>query len=454
MQCEIDNISDPGIEDWLTKRLIGYPKNLLTTIVALVLAGRPVLLVGRHGLGKNSLCDLLSQTFYDNSWVAYDATKADLVNIAGLPDVRAMSKGKMNFVKHKNSLWDKRMACFHEITRATSEFSNWLLEVLEERTLYGEALALEAILATCNPATSYAGALELDDALLDRFAAIMVLPDFQDATPKLIAEIANVNLMPAEKELAQGSPTAPDPCAIRRNLRVARNQVLGNSQLTQLVVNWAGAVISALLLPNSDRFVTPRTWTQLARTLIDLSAYHLAVGRKLDQVSLLQLAEWAAHFCLKEKLKLDGPTLDRAVQNGRQVLQAWEAQSAPDAISRLGIGDLAERVDALIELGKISSSAADLGRIDALTRSLIRLLMQSNNHELVCGVWQSIDWLPSIQRDLEITTLADFISGIDQGLEPLPRQKNSTRSNNVAKLRKWAAKSANWEPHNRIRKAK
>jgi MoxR-like ATPase len=156
----------------------GYD-HLAPVLLGLVALGKHILLIGRHGTGKTRLARILASGIGDGSFAFFDATKDDLVAIAGIPDVTAMQDGVLRFVPHARTIWGKTTIVVDEITRATRENQNLWLEILEARTCFGLPLACRCIIATANP-TSYAAAFQLDEALLDRFHAVLPVPEFQE----------------------------------------------------------------------------------------------------------------------------------------------------------------------------------------------------------------------------------------------------------------------------------
>ena len=139
---------------------------------------RSFMLVGRHGTGKTRLARVLSSGYDREGFVFYDATKDDLISIAGMPDPDGLRSGRLDFVPHQRTIWGKSTIVVDEITRAGKESQNLWLEILEQRTCFGLDLAYRTLIATANP-ESYAAAFQLDEALLDRFYAVVPVPELQ-----------------------------------------------------------------------------------------------------------------------------------------------------------------------------------------------------------------------------------------------------------------------------------
>src|SRR5215475_2063978 len=164
----------------------GY-QDLEPIVVGLMAMNKSFILIGRHGTGKTRLARALSKGYGDKGFVFYDATKDDLISIAGIPDPESLKSGRLYFVPHERSIWDKSTIVVDEITRAGKESQNLWLEILEDRTCFGLPLAYRSIIATANP-ESYAAAFQLDEALLDRFHAVIPTPDMQEGVDAAVVQ--------------------------------------------------------------------------------------------------------------------------------------------------------------------------------------------------------------------------------------------------------------------------
>ena len=159
----------------LDRVVVGYDK-IEPVIMANVALGKNFILIGRHGTCKTTLARTLAQG-YGGPSVVYDATKNDIVSICGIPKTKALEEGRFEFAIGERTIWDKQLIVIDELGRATKENQNILLEILQERTCFGQKLEYKIVIATMNPET-YAASLRLDEALLDRFYAVLPVPDF------------------------------------------------------------------------------------------------------------------------------------------------------------------------------------------------------------------------------------------------------------------------------------
>ena len=249
----------------------------LEPVVLGLLAMRLHLLVtGRHGTGKTRLATVLSSGIGSDKFVAYDAPKDDLITVAGIPEIEGASDGPFTFRRHKRTIWDKQTILIDEITRAGRESQNLWLEILENRACFGEPLPYEALIATANP-ESYEAAFKLDEALLDRFHAVVPVPEFQvgvnasDVTSMIQLGASDPASLPSGTEIAE----------VLREIRTAHEQLLQEG-LDKKVENYLGALVEALFpaLPsNGEHYVSPRTYSrQLFQSILAIAAYFRASG--------------------------------------------------------------------------------------------------------------------------------------------------------------------------------
>ncbi len=175
---------------WLEKIGIYGMKNLENAILAGLVTGDPVLLIGTHGTAKTLLCRKLAEAL-DLNFFAYDASKALFEDLIGFPNPETISKGKVEYVPTSISIWDKEFILIDEISRARAEMQNKWLEIIRGRQVMGlKAEKLKYIFAAMNPPT-YSGANPLDEALAGRFAFIIKVPKADEMKADDIKKIIN-----------------------------------------------------------------------------------------------------------------------------------------------------------------------------------------------------------------------------------------------------------------------
>jgi hypothetical protein len=281
--------------------------------------GKSFMLIGRHGTGKTRIAKILSRGYGEKGFVFYDATKEDLISIAGIPDPDGLKSGKLRFVGHERSIWGKSTVVVDEITRAGKESQNLWLEILEERTCFGLPLAYRTLIATANP-ESYAAAFKLDDALLDRFHAVIPVPEMQrDVTRADVEQLVAMAL-----DDGQG----PTPEEIARAFVEIQNAhsslVKGGARRT--VQSYLSILVPDLLRLLKDHhgpFVSPRTYARnLPESMLAIAAYGTVIGVERP---LSFGAVQALRYALSTKLQIKPSLLEQLHKAADPALGGREA---------------------------------------------------------------------------------------------------------------------------------
>ena len=158
-------------------------------IIAGLVSGDPVLLIGRHGSAKTLLVNRLSQAL-GLKFIAYDASKALFDDVVGFPNPKSLSEGMIDYIPTPISIWDKEFILIDEISRATPSMQNKWLEIIRSRQLMGKQIPnLKYVFAAMNPPGEYTGAMPLDPALVGRFAFIIHIPEIYQIEPEEIKKI-------------------------------------------------------------------------------------------------------------------------------------------------------------------------------------------------------------------------------------------------------------------------
>ncbi len=153
-------------------------------ILAALVSGDPILLIGRSGTGKTFLLNTISEALalehrhYNASLISFD----DLVGFP-YPDE---AKASVRFLETPATVWGAESVLIDEINRCKPEHQNRLFSLVHERKIQGIALAsLRYRWAAMNPCTTdqsvaeeYLGAEPLDPALADRFAVVLDIGDW------------------------------------------------------------------------------------------------------------------------------------------------------------------------------------------------------------------------------------------------------------------------------------
>jgi MoxR-like ATPase len=155
-------------------------------ILAALVTGDPLLLIGRSGTGKTFLLNSISEALqlthrhYNASLLSFD----DLVGFPYPDDARTT----VRFLETPATVWSAESVLIDEINRCKPEHQNRLFSLVHERRIQGIALpSLQYRWAAMNPCVlddttgdSYAGVEPLDPALADRFALLVSVGDWSD----------------------------------------------------------------------------------------------------------------------------------------------------------------------------------------------------------------------------------------------------------------------------------
>lgn len=287
-------------------------------VVAMMAMNKSFMLIGRHGTGKTRLARALSLGYGAHGFAFYDATKDDLISIAGIPDPEAIKGGHLRFVPHERSIWDKSTVVVDEITRANKESQNLWLEILEERTCFGLPLAYRSVIATANP-ESYAAAFQLDEALLDRFHAVIPVPDHQDGVGAADVE-AMIRLA-----TRPGAPLDGEELArVFADIQRAHAELCAEGAQDK-IATYLGQLVPALLgilVQQGGPYLSPRTYARnLPEAILAIAAYHRVAG---TAEPLRRAAAEALRYAVATKAQLKPAMLEGLHQTSQQLLTVGE----------------------------------------------------------------------------------------------------------------------------------
>jgi len=183
-------------------------------VLAALITGDPLLLIGAHGTAKSYLLSRICQALgikwrhYNTSLLNYD----DLVGYP-LPD----KDGKLKFVQTPASIWGAEAVFLDEISRCRIDLQNKLFPIIHERRIQGiELPKLRYRWAAMNPPpnddndpldSEYLGSQPLDPALADRFAFVVETPGWADLDEQQRREVvtrSNASLEPSATESLRG----------------------------------------------------------------------------------------------------------------------------------------------------------------------------------------------------------------------------------------------------------
>ena len=320
-------------------------------ILAALVTGDPLLLIGSSGTGKTFLLNSISEALglehrhYNASLISFD----DLVGFP-YPDE---DKTAVKFLETPATVWGAESVLIDEISRCKPEHQNRLFSLVHERKIQGLALSkLKYRWAAMNPCTTdqsagedYLGAEPLDAALADRFAVILEVGDWDalsDADRHLVANPAGEGVVADDggrlrEELAGWQETfrerlsdCPSPiieyvCALTTALRDAgirlsprRARIITRTLLAAVIVE--GVSPEALNTKAGDR---------LFLTVVEASLPQRAWGATpdADQVAAAHRLAWDATLLQGADRWLHLFHLERALDRKARLL----IDSCPDA---------------------------------------------------------------------------------------------------------------------------
>ena len=155
--------------------IYGWPARDENLLLASLLTGDPLLLVGNHGCAKTHAAGKVAQAL-GKKFLAYDASKAMFEDILGFPNIHKLQQGEVEYVPSPVTVWDKEMILIDEISRSLPETANRWLEIIRSRKIMGFNTQVKWVWAAMNP-MSYSATNALDAALVGRFALFLYPPD-------------------------------------------------------------------------------------------------------------------------------------------------------------------------------------------------------------------------------------------------------------------------------------
>lgn len=288
----------------ITKVAHGW-EEIEPVIVAFVAARLTLMMRGLHGNAKTTVGKLLGHVFGDDTFRYYDCSKANLISMCGFPDTDKMRKGEQAFVPNNRSLIgsDKhpvKVILLDEITRTPKDASNQLLEVIEDKTIYGIPTGHEVLIATANP-ESYKGATKLDAALLDRFVACLPIPDFKEVSAEDVETMIQINI---EQEL---NPDYVKTIGLELKDLVDKvadkyNELVANVDVQARIGAYAANMVSMCKAKWGDSPDVPyisgrEAASQLWRAVIALAAYYIVALKREERAAFVDAARDAIKYC-------------------------------------------------------------------------------------------------------------------------------------------------------------
>ena len=166
-------------------------EQLEPVIIAALVSEDPILLIGKAGTGKTFLLNSISEAMglehrhYNASLISFD----DLI---GFPYPSSDGRS-IEFLPTPATIWEAESVLVDELSRCRAETQNKFFSIIHEKKIQGLQLhKLQYRWAAMNPFNfdggesdeQYEGSQPLDQALADRFAFIIEVPDWPELTKK------------------------------------------------------------------------------------------------------------------------------------------------------------------------------------------------------------------------------------------------------------------------------
>jgi MoxR-like ATPase len=316
----------------ISKVAVGW-EDIEAPIIAFVAAEMPFVFQGVHGNAKTTVGNLVGLVYGDGTFRYFDCSKANLIGMAGFPDSEAMKAGKQAFIPNNKSLIGTeenpvRVILLDELTRAPKEAQNLLLEVVEHKTIFGIPTGHRICIATMNP-ESYKAAMKLDAALIDRFAAYIPVPDYNEFSAEQIEAAIKVN-MAQELDSEYFDKVGREFRLITEQVREKYQEMVRDDNICERVAGYCGQLyeISKVRF-NADEeapYISGREqFAQLWRTIIALGAYYVVVKKRELRQALVDGAQEALKYCVVTKHTLNDKhtrVLQMAHKQSKTILMA------------------------------------------------------------------------------------------------------------------------------------
>ena len=92
-------------------------------VLASLLTGDPLLLIGNHGCAKTHVANKVAQAL-GRKFLVYDASKAMFEDVLGYPNVEKLKHGLVEYVPSPVTIWDKELVLIDELNRAVPELQS------------------------------------------------------------------------------------------------------------------------------------------------------------------------------------------------------------------------------------------------------------------------------------------------------------------------------------------
>jgi len=375
--------------------IYGWTEQDENLVLASLLTGDPLLLIGNHGCAKTHVANKVAQAL-GRKFLVYDASKAMFEDVLGYPNVEKLKHGIVEYVPSPVTIWDKELVLIDELNRAVPELQSKWLEIIRSRKIMGFPTQVKWVWAAMNP-LSYSATNALDNALIGRFALFLYPPDvlqMEEADRIRVAMHINGDDAPSLSEWTNGVSAGT----------VATTDVeeVGRKMRETLAVAGKHFLKLKEQMPTLAEFLA-----KFADLLVRETKGEVALdGRRLGFIHRNLLANRAVELAKADAMSAHLPDF---VQSARYVVQS----SIPIGLNEEGIKreEAVHKMDICFDLlSSYFEQGAELARVNLIyelftTPDLLRkaeLLLTCDLGELAL----SKAWADLMAEDRDITLLA------------------------------------------------
>lgn len=341
----------------IRKYLYGWD-DIEPIILGCVANNMHIMAMGKHGIGKSTFADFVATALSEDNrkakTVVYHMQNEDMLSMIGCPMPEALAAGKLDFAIHDRSILDTEVAVFDEVTRAPKETENMVLSILEERRVFGKDLPLKLVIGTCNDAT-YKGAMKLDAAHMDRYVAMIPIPDMGETEARFgaveLEEMIRLNF-------GKRTTDHTELCGAVKDIREVTKELWANETIADNVIEFSAKFISQVMtnmisLNKSSKKKGEKFYMSLREATRDFpkvvmacAAYYKSVQGDPDY---LRSGAWEAiKYAIGYKLLFDVEKLKAIFNNLKELLTDGSAEVAALKV-QLTSGDVVKRIDRLLK---------------------------------------------------------------------------------------------------------
>lgn len=276
-------------------------------IIASLISGDPLLLIGKAGTGKTHLLNAIAE----NLRIVHRHYNASLISFDDLVGFPWPQDGKIEYLPTPATIWEAESVLVDEINRCRVEHQNRFFSLIHEKKIQGVGLGkLKYRWAAMNPpglgedGESYEGCQPLDPALADRFSFLIDVPDWKD-----ISGEAQWNIV-----AGGGGGGTVDPRSLADLIRTGRSEFCKKiASPDRRLIAYVCKVTE--LFNQSGIRISPRRAKQIGRNIMALQT----VGEGREEEVFLKALTWS----LPQRATLGGVGIE-IVQASHRI--AWDSE--------------------------------------------------------------------------------------------------------------------------------